>query len=244
MESQSIDPKISEIESSYLLPYPVLASTENHGEGLSYSTMSLSSQPTVSSLDPGPELSTAISGTNDQMAIKTFGNNTLLNEQVKVEVPQIDSSFEDLCCIGFNPKTMLFTAVINVKKAIGYVGNTCTEGTIESVGFWLEEPSWTESAPSQWNAPNVKFIGESRVRVFDIPRIINPPLGWLRYSVSVRLNFEMLQYIKRCGDPSGPRLPRLQCVLGFGQVIGPNNFQGKNVARGAVLQAAIQFPIS
>ena len=190
--------------------------------------------------------------------------------------------YEELCCIGFNPEESMLEAIIAIKSTWGYGGDICSRGGFESVGFWLIEPSWTfrpqlTRVPNGWrgniawyhtlaggNAPAVRiFLGEARVRVYDIPRFIgqvttmNVPgqpmgartaqTGVLKYCVRLALPAGMAEYILECSkwydsQSSGSRLPILHCVLGFNTVVGDNNYAMNNIFFGSMMDADIQFP--
>lgn len=107
------------------------------------------------------------------------------------------------------------------------------------------------------------FLGEARVRVYDIPRFIgqvttmNVPgqpmgartaqTGVLKYCVRLALPAGMAEYILECSkwydsQSSGSRLPILHCVLGFNTVVGDNNYAMNNIFFGSMMDADIQFP--
>ncbi|MEP7218616.1 MAG: hypothetical protein ABI876_06845, partial [Bacteroidota bacterium] len=143
-----------------------------------------------------------------------------------ISMPQpISSSYEELCCIGFNPETSTLDAIFSIKDQSGYGGELCTDGSFESVGFWLVEPSTSRPYPTPWQ-PGTQFIGEASIQVYDIQRKIQAPNGWLRYAISIPLPPRMSQYVKSCGSPTAdnPRIPRLHCVLGWNQKINASNY--------------------
>jgi len=178
---------------------------------------------------------------------------------------------EELCCIGFNPEESMLEAILTIKGMQGYGGSICSQGGIESVGFWLIEPSRVLTptlVPRNWNgqpapfhtiqgAPAAvrRFIGEANVRVYDIPRFLGVKtiggqqvsVGELKYAVRLPLSPDMVEYILSCssfaaGSINGLRVPTLHCVLAFNQIVNDSNYWMAGVTQGAMLDADIQFP--
>ncbi len=172
--------------------------------------------------------------------------------------PGLNKSFEELCCVGFNPEKGELEAVITIKLESGYGGGLCTAGTFEYVGFWLIEQSLTQNPPQplspNWgNDPATnypgrfrKYIGTAKVNVFDIIRDINgtetPEKGYLRYTVKLPITPEMSEFILGCSDPGpGSRLPRMHAVLAWQQDVTDANYNGQGVYWGDVMESDIQF---
>jgi galactose oxidase-like protein len=172
--------------------------------------------------------------------------------------PGLNTAFEELCCIGYNPERGELEAVITIKLESGYGGGLCSEGTFEYVGFWLIEQSLTQNPPQplspNWgidpatNYPGRfrKYIGTAKVNVFDIVREINatetPEQGYLRYTVKLPITPEMSEFILGCAD-SGPgsRLPRMHAVLAWQQDVTDANYNGQGIYWGDVMESDIQF---
>lgn len=179
---------------------------------------------------------------------------------------------EELCCIGFNPEESMLEAIISIRGTTGYGGNLCSKGGFESVGFWLIEPSrtlpppytmpggWKGNAAPMHTMPGGQqavriFIGEARVGVYDIPRIVGNiqvgmqqiSVGVLKYAVRLPLSPDMAQYVMQCvdivaGSRSGSRLPILHAVLQFNRAVTDNNYGMGGVVWGGMMDADIQFP--
>jgi len=49
-----------------------------------------------------------------------------------------DTTFESLCCIGWDPRHWHFLAEVEVKLEWGYSGDLCEAGSTEYVAFWLD----------------------------------------------------------------------------------------------------------
>src|SRR5690606_5000615 len=70
-----------------------------------------------------------------------FGNLTDLkiNGLPKPVLKKIgDKTFEELTCVGHNPRNRILTAVVEIKKGAGYLGDGCTDGSREYVRFYLD----------------------------------------------------------------------------------------------------------
>jgi hypothetical protein len=68
-----------------------------------------------------------------------------------------NTSYEQLTCVGYNPRTKFLEATIAIKLPLGYGGNLCMAGTTEYVRFFLDYGSGWEDA------------GVVGVNVHDIP---------------------------------------------------------------------------
>jgi len=49
-----------------------------------------------------------------------------------------NTSFEELACVGYNPAFSELTATVRIKRASGYSGSLCTQGSNEYVRFYLD----------------------------------------------------------------------------------------------------------
>jgi hypothetical protein len=55
-----------------------------------------------------------------------------------VKAMSLQTSYEELTCIGLHPEGKRLEAVVNVKRAFGYGGGTCSAGSIEYVRFFVQ----------------------------------------------------------------------------------------------------------
>ena len=113
--------------------------------------------------------------------------------------PQGNETYEQIGCVGLNPKTSELVATIDVKLSSGYSGNLCTAGSYEYVAFWVD---WQDGGG--W-----RYAGTSAVNVHDISAI---PKGGLGYSVSLPYA-ELLSHRQPCGE--GPKTARVRAVLSW-----------------------------
>jgi hypothetical protein len=113
--------------------------------------------------------------------------------------PQGNETYEQIGCVGLNPKTSELAATIDVKLSSGYSGGLCTVGSYEYVGFWVD---WEDGGG--WH-----YAGTSAVNVHDISAI---PKGGLGYSVSLPFA-QLLSHRQPCED--GPRTARIRAVLSW-----------------------------
>jgi hypothetical protein len=113
--------------------------------------------------------------------------------------PQGDETFEQLGCLGLNPKTGELIATVDVKLSSGYSGGLCSAGSPELVAFWVD---WEDG--SGWH-----YVGTAAVGVHDIGSI---PKNGLSYSVFLPFP-DLYTHRKPCDD--GPRLARIRAVLSW-----------------------------
>lgn len=50
---------------------------------------------------------------------------------------KINTLFDALACVGYNPNFSELTATVRINKATGYSGNLCTQGSMQYVRFYL-----------------------------------------------------------------------------------------------------------
>jgi hypothetical protein len=111
-----------------------------------------------------------------------------------------DTSFEELKCIGLDPNSPdTLVGVIQVKKATGYSGGPCTDGSREYVTFW---------ADFDGNGSFETCLGTANVRVYDLSGI---PPGGVYYAV--RLPVDLNPYRQAC--TKGPRVVRIRAILSW-----------------------------
>ncbi|MBK8258256.1 MAG: hypothetical protein IPK82_37005 [Polyangiaceae bacterium] len=108
-----------------------------------------------------------------------------------------DTQFEQLTCVGFDPKTESLVGVIHVKLPNGYSGSLCDLGSKEYVAFWVD---WGDG---RWN-----YVGTSFVTAHDISSM---PAGGLRYALSQRL--DMSGHRNPCGE--GANIVRVRAILSW-----------------------------
>tara|TARA_A100000171_G_scaffold51226_1_gene64926 strand:- start:17033 stop:19117 length:2085 start_codon:yes stop_codon:yes gene_type:complete len=51
---------------------------------------------------------------------------------------KMNTSFEELACVGYNPSFSELTATVRIKRASGYSGSLCTQGSNEYVRFYMD----------------------------------------------------------------------------------------------------------
>ena len=56
----------------------------------------------------------------------------------------VNTKYEEITCVGFNPAKDLLEATVAVKLPYGYGGNLCTPGTMEYVRFFADYGSGWE----------------------------------------------------------------------------------------------------
>ncbi len=118
-----------------------------------------------------------------------------------------DISYEELKCIGLDPNFPdTLVGVIQVKKAAGYSGSPCTQGSHEYVTFW---------ADFDGNGSFETCLGTADVRVYDV----KVPAQGVYYAV--RLPVNLTEYRQPC--QKGPRLVRIRAILSWNVAVPCND---------------------
>src|SRR6185503_17704762 len=86
--------------------------------------------------------------------------------------------WEELGCAGYNPELSLLEGVLTIKRATGYSGGLCTDGSTEYVRFFVD---YNDGAGYQ-------DVGVATVQVHDISDADPGPQHPLRYVVQLPLD--------------------------------------------------------
>jgi hypothetical protein len=114
-----------------------------------------------------------------------------------------DTSYEELKCIGLDPNVPdTLVGVIQVKKAAGYSGGPCTDGSREYVTFWADFDD---------NGSFETCLGTASVRVYDLPNI--KPEG---VYYAVRLPVDLNPYRQSCKKP---KVVRIRAILSWNTAV-------------------------
>jgi hypothetical protein len=113
--------------------------------------------------------------------------------------PQGNETYEEIGCVGLNPRTTDLVATIDLKLSSGYSGGLCSAGSYEYVAFWVD---WEDG--SGW-----QYVGTSSVNVHDISSLPKEGLG---YALSLPFP-QLLSHRQPCGE--GPRTARIRAVLSW-----------------------------
>jgi len=117
---------------------------------------------------------------------------------------QFNTTYESLGCVGYNSTFNQLTATINIKRATGYSGDLCTNGSFEYVRFYMD---YQDGAG--WE--DMGYVG---VNVHDIPTqkdCSNKNEKPINYTV--RLNIDPKK--KFCNTPN---LPMVRAVLSWNSI--------------------------
>jgi hypothetical protein len=118
-----------------------------------------------------------------------------------------DISYEELKCIGLDPNFPdTLVGVIQVKKASGYSGGPCTDGSREYVTFW---------ADFDGNGSFETCLGTAHVQVYDV----KVPDQGVYYAV--RLPVNLAEYRQPC--KKGPKLVRIRAILSWSVAVPCND---------------------
>src|SRR5688500_16808549 len=110
--------------------------------------------------------------------------------------------WEQLGCVGYNPELSLLEATITLKRATGYSGNPCTNGSLEYVRFFVD---WEDGGGWQ-------DVGVSSVRVHDVSDAPPGDQHPLAYLVQHRLDDTRR---RRPCNTRRPLLPKVRAVLSW-----------------------------
>lgn len=133
--------------------------------------------------------------------------------------------WEELTCIGFNPAISRLEAVVSIKRATGYSGDLCSNGSTEFVRFFID-----------WNNNGIyQNLGLASFKAHDISNNPPGPQHPLKYMVYMKLNDK--QYRKLCKVPV---LPKIRAVLSWNVPSSPVN-PFAPVTFGNAVEARIQL---
>jgi hypothetical protein len=111
-----------------------------------------------------------------------------------------DTSYEELKCIGLDPNHPdTLVGVIEVKKASGYSGGPCTDGSREHVTFW---------ADFDGNGSFETCLGTASVTVYDVAGAAPQSIYY-----AVRLPVDLSAHRKPCQE--GPNVVRIRAILSW-----------------------------
>lgn len=130
-----------------------------------------------------------------------------------------DTTYEELTCVGYNPRRRILTAIVEVKKGSGYLGDSCTDGSPEYVRFYLDYGNgvWVDHGVASFEAHDLGFTED------------------LCYAVPIKINPKK----HSCCDRD-PILPKVRAILSW-NVEPPANTPNYNPIWGNRLERAIQI---
>lgn len=130
-----------------------------------------------------------------------------------------DKTFEELTCVGHNPRNRILTAIVEVKKGAGYLGDGCTDGSREYVRFYLDYGNgvWVDHGVTSFDAHDLGFKND------------------LCYAASIKLDPK-----KRSCCDHDPVLPRVRAILSW-NIEPPANTPDYTPVWGNRLDRAIQI---
>ncbi len=117
-----------------------------------------------------------------------------------------NTSYEELECVGLNPRQDRLAGVVRIKRPNGFSGGPCTKGSTEYVAFWADFKD-----NGTWN-----YVGTAEVNVHDINKI---PEEGLEYAVS--LPVDLSKYRRPCED--GPTVVKVRAILSWNIAPPPFN---------------------
>lgn len=135
-----------------------------------------------------------------------------------VKPKKFDTSYEELTCVGYDPQVKQLHAVVHIKRDYGFLGNLCSDGSLEYVRFFMD---WD-------NDGNWVDLGMAHFTAYDLPG--DKPL---EYSVTLDIEPEE----KNC---SFEQLPKVRAILSWNDPPPPGDPTYPAVW-GNVLDARIQI---
>ncbi len=136
--------------------------------------------------------------------LETMRKQILTSSLVTTEfIAEANTYWEELTCVGFNPQSAQLEAVISLKRATGYNGSLCTNGSTEYVRFFID---WGNGAGYQ-------DVGLGSFKAHDISNLPAGPQHPLKYMVY--LNLDDNNYRKCCDTPV---IPKVKAVLSWNQI--------------------------
>ncbi len=108
-----------------------------------------------------------------------------------------NTSYEELTCLGLDTNREWLAATFKIKKAQGYSGKLCQNGSMEYVAFWAD---WKDSC--DWT-----YLGTAQVKVHDIEEISD---DGLHYTAVLPVDFS--NFRQPCHKP---RIGRIRAVLSW-----------------------------
>jgi len=151
---------------------------------------------------------TEVNFSETQIAAFTVGREQLLFLTAIDALPEFTgiSYWEDLSCVGYNPKNSELNAIVSIKRATGYSGGLCTRGSGEYVRFYVD---WKDGLGFQ----DVGFTSFRSHDISDAPPGRQHPL---QYMVSLPLEVQGKQ--RCCGTPV---LPTVRAILSWNAIPPP-----------------------
>lgn len=154
-----------------------------------------------------------------------FGTQPDLDFEPTTEEFQGNTTYEELTCVGYNPRSEHLEAVVEVKRTFGYLGSLCEGGSLQYVRFfvdWDDDGTWTD-------------VGMASARVYDMsgPR----PLD---YAVTLQVDPDQ----KFCFTEY---LPPVRAILSWNQPPPPGDENHTpvwgNVHESRIQIAPLKFPV-
>ncbi len=117
-----------------------------------------------------------------------------------------DTRYEELRCVGYDPRRRLLTGILTVKLPYGYSGDLCKKGSRQYVAFW----EWDE-IEATWC-----YLGTAVVNAHDIKSI---PNEGLQYAASLSVDLSH----RRRPCTAGPSEARIRAILSWEVPPPPHN---------------------
>ncbi len=120
-----------------------------------------------------------------------------------------NTSFESLGCVGYNPAFKELTATVKIKRATGYSGSLCSNGSLEYVRFYLDYQDGSGWQDMGFTALNVHDIPTKK----DCSQKNEKPID---YVVRLKINPKRLHCTKA-------NLPKVRAILSWNSIPAAND---------------------
>ena len=133
-------------------------------------------------------------------------------------------NYEEITCVGLNPRLDILEATVAIKRSTGYLGSLCTAGSVEYVRFYLDYGSgWEDAGSAAFNVhdiPSSKDCAGKRDKplVYTVTHAIDPKRFWCKQAV----------------------LPRVRAILSW-NALPPANNEAWTPVWGNVLERHVQI---
>jgi hypothetical protein len=151
---------------------------------------------------------------------KTFMQSMFFDES---SLPEGNTYWEELTCVGFQPESGHIQAVVSVKQPTGYNGGLCSSGSVEYLRFFID---WNDGGGYQ-------DTGLASFKVCDISNVPPGPQHPLQYMVYHIIDDS--KYRKFCDSPV---TPKVRAVLSWNKIpsLNPNDTPNFGNAFDATIQ--------
>ncbi len=123
-----------------------------------------------------------------------------------------NTTYEELVCVGFEPRSSRLNGVVYVYQPVGYGGGVCTNGTPEYVRFYVsfdDGATWNDEGTVAFRAYDIPGTTKSRRLEYAVSLKIEPPRKFCTTE-----NIALVRAILSWNQPPPPNQPNWPPVWG------------------------------